>query len=345
MLLGDDAFRLCRASTERSTSNRYARLDGVSDFTPPIIVPELVDLQMQQIYELGFERVRITLSFGNFGPDLLAAVPYVRACRALGIDVLGLLSDFGFSLALAQALNDPLRRDTVIDAYVAVFTAPVEPATPQVERAGETALQVFNEPTNFLGIAPEQYVRFLLAPTFAALKERAPGIVVVSAATVGRLDGVLRARRMFEAGLEDFCDVVAHHVYDLRQLEQLGGMARKPIWVTESGVRGPGAHLAWVTERFPEISERLGDVQHIYYFDLFDPEPGAFRLIDVYENEPGSFATRVESTNLVNHFSRRVAAAAGGARHATYRELIPDIREYFPTAEDLAIFGVDGIEL
>src|SRR5262249_36049169 len=57
--------------------------------TGPAIQPELVDLQLRLLYELGFESMRITITYNRFSADFLAAIPYVRAARALGIEVLG----------------------------------------------------------------------------------------------------------------------------------------------------------------------------------------------------------------------------------------------------------------
>jgi hypothetical protein len=58
------------------------RLEPDAGLTPPLILPEVVDAQMRALYELGFEHVRLTLSFDRFGPDFVAAIPYVRAARA-----------------------------------------------------------------------------------------------------------------------------------------------------------------------------------------------------------------------------------------------------------------------
>src|SRR5262245_4045715 len=79
------------------------RLDPNAGTTPPPTEPELVELQLRAVYALGFEQLRISIPFGRFGPDFLAAIPYCRAARALGIDVIGVMTDFG-GYALAQAL-------------------------------------------------------------------------------------------------------------------------------------------------------------------------------------------------------------------------------------------------
>ena len=323
------------------------RLDPDAGLTPPLIVPELVDLQMRCVYERGFQRIRTTISFDNFGPDLLAAIPYVRAARALGIDALGILGQFGFGFELARALADDELRAEVLDVYLAIFNRPVERASAVIDRVGNFAIQVLNEPTFFIGVQPVDYVQVLLAPVFRYLDETAPELVVVSAAPVGSLNGVLRVREMLLAGLESSCDVVAYHVYNREMIPHLIGLTDKPVWVTESGVAGSENHLGWYTDVFDEIRSLIPTVEHIYYFDLFDNNPMLHRLITIGEREGGGFFAEPESVMLHEHLSARVESALMGSPTVPYRDLIPDITRYFPTEEDLELiaatsFGTEG---
>lgn len=314
------------------------RFERVPSATPPLIVPELVDLQMRALYELGFEAIRLTISFNRFGPDFLAAIPYARAARALGIDVLGVMMDFaGFDLV--QALSRRPTRVEVLDAYLAIFDGIVAPASSGVARTGSFALQVLNEPTHFLGLSPDAYVRQFLAPVYDDLKEKAPELLVVSAAEVGTLEGYLRVRTMFETGLESFCDRVAYHVYSRLVIPLFAGLAHKPVWVTESGVEGTENHLGWVRDVFPEIRRVIGGVERVFYYELFDFEPRRFRLLDIVPDPELGFRPVVESTALFDDLSRRVTKAMGGAPHAGYRDLVPDIRAYFPTPADLEVIA------
>lgn len=300
--------------------------------TSPVIIPELVDLQLEALYELGFESLRITISYSSFGPDFFAAIPYVRAARALGIEVLGVMTDFsGFDLV--QALRQRTSRDAVVNAYLALF-APVPVPAPGVTQAGRFALQVLNEPTHSLGIAPEAYVREFLTPSYDALKQRMPELTVVAAAEVGNSDGVLRLRAMLEAGLEQHCDRVACHIYDRKVIPLLSGMAGRPVWVTESGVLGPQNHLGWVTGAFDEIRGGIAGVERIFYYQLYDTQARGFRILEIVPDGAG-FRSLVESPALYDHLAQRVRDAAGSGPAASYRELIPDIRAYFPTQDDL----------
>ena len=151
------------------------RLDPNAGLGPPIIEPGIVDAQMRAVYELGFQQLRVTISFDRFGPDFLAAIPYVRAGRALGLDVVGVIGQFtGFDLV--QAISDPATRDDVLETYAGIFADPVLPVRNGVE-SGSFAAQILNEPTNFLGISPETYVREYLRPAYLHLKEDVPGLV------------------------------------------------------------------------------------------------------------------------------------------------------------------------
>jgi hypothetical protein len=310
------------------------RLDPGAGFTPPLIVPELVDAQMEVVYSLGFEQIRLTLSFDRFGPDFLAAIPYVRAARALGIDVLGVIGQFsGFDLV--QALSRPETREEVLEVYLQIFDAPVLPASPVIAMPGRFSAQVLNEPTHFLGIPPDVYVRDFLRPAFYHLKEDDPSLEVVAAAAIGSAEGIERARIMIESGLESYCDRAAFHVYSTLFLPQIRALTDKPSWITESGASETSRHLEWMTSTFDRIRSELPRVERIFWFELFDFEPGRFRLVDIRHDATGQILTVRESTAALDHLEARVVDALGGGSPLSYRELVPDIMLYFPTEEDL----------
>lgn len=104
------------------------RLDRDPNERDPVIVPELVTLQLRTAYELGFDGIRITAPGGDRA-NFFAAIPYVRAARALGIDAVVVLANFE-GLTLARALWDPKQRPGVLKLYDETFAAPPEPAAP-----------------------------------------------------------------------------------------------------------------------------------------------------------------------------------------------------------------------
>jgi hypothetical protein len=314
------------------------RLDAGAGLTPPLIVPEVVDAQIRALYELGFEQVRLTLSFDRFGPDFVAAIPYVRASRALGIDVLGVIGQFtGYDLV--QAIADPATRDEVLETYLRIFDAPMPAISPSIPSLGRFAVQILNEPTHFLGIAPEAYVRDFLRPAYYHLKEDDPAVTIVSAAAIGSAAGLLQSREMIEAGLELYCDRVAFHLYSTELLEEVAALAAKPVWVTESGSRGAASHREWMTTTFDRIRREVPTTERIYWFDLHDRGPDGFRLIDLAPRLDGSVAIVPESAGALDFLGSRVEEALADIPPIPYRELVPDITLYFPTAEDYRILG------
>jgi hypothetical protein len=315
------------------------RLDSDPAEQDPVIVPDLVALQVRAAYELGFDGLRITAPFGDRG-SFLAAIPYVRAARALGIDAVVVLADFaGFTLA--QALHDDDRRPDVLGLYSTVFAPPPEPAGPGLglggRAVGRVAFQVLNEPTHFLGVPPDVYVHEFLAPCYTALKATSPDVIVVAAAEVGNVDGPARVRAMLEAGLESVTDRVAYHIYSRAAIPLLTANVKQLVWVTESGASGTANHLPWVRDTFPEIRAQIGDVTRIFYYDLYDPDPGVYRILDI-RAETGGYRAVVESADLYGFLADKVAAAAAGRPLLAFETLVPDIRVYFPTDDDIRAY-------
>jgi hypothetical protein len=229
-------------------------------------------------------------------------------------------------------------RDEVLRTMIAILGPPPPPAGGSGFVGGH-AWQILNEPAHILGIAPDHYVQELLAPAYEDLKRLLPNTLVLAAAEIGNVGGLARLRVMQEAGIEAFCDRVAYHVYGTNLLPRLAGLSSKPAWVTESGALGTANHLAWQRDVLPEIKTRIGNVERVYYFTLYEGTAGGFRLLDLQPAPGGGVQVLAESAALVQHLRQRVAAASGGAATAAYRDLVPDVRAYFPTEEDLALIA------
>jgi hypothetical protein len=309
--------------------------------TDATIDPALVALHLASAYELGFDGIRITAPLGD-PYSLLAAIPYVRGARALGIDALVVLADFS-GLTLARALHDSRRRPDVLRMYASLFAQAPAPVLPGLGGlgpggTGRIAFQVLNEPTGFVGVPPEPYVAEILTPCFLELRAIDPRVIVVAAAEAGNRDGPPRVRAMLEAGLERVCDRIAYHVYSREVIPMLSDNVRQIVWVTESGTGGTANHLPWVRDVFPEIRARIGDVLRIFYFQLYDASPGVFRVLD-FRREGGAYARVVEDRALFDYWTGEVAAAAGGRPLIPFSTLVPDIRLYFPTDEDRALLA------
>jgi hypothetical protein len=308
--------------------------------TDETIDPALVALQLASVYELGFDGIRITAPLGDRN-SLLAAIPYARAARALGIDALVVLADFS-GLTLARALHDDRRRAGILEMYAGIFGPAPTPVRPGLGGlgpggAGRIAFQVLNEPVGFVGLPPAVYVRELLAPCLQELRRIDPGLIVVAAAEAGNKDGPPRMRAMLEAGLEAVCDRIAYHVYSRDVIPMLSDNVKQIVWVTESGARGTANHLPWVRDVFPQIRSQIGDVLRIFYFDLFDAERGGYRVLD-FERDGGGYRAIVEDGALHDYWTAQVVAGAGGRPLLPFSSLVPDVRAYFPTPADVAAF-------
>lgn len=316
------------------------RLDRDPNERDPVIVPELVALQLRAAYELGFDGIRITAPGGDRA-NFFAAIPYVRGARALGIDAVVLLSNFE-GLTLTRALWDPTRRPGVLKLYDETFAPPPEPAAPGAGGlgpggVGRIAFQILNEPALFVGVPPDVYVHEILGPCTSDLRRLNTQIIVVAAAEVGTVDGPPRMRAMLEAGLERACDRVAYHIYNRNVIPPLSFDVRRLVWITESGTTGTSGHLAWVRETFPEIRAQIGDVSRIFYYDLYDQDPGRHRLIDLQQTG-STYRAVVESTGLHAYFSQKVQEGAAGRPLLAFEKLIPDVRAYFPTPADVQAY-------
>jgi hypothetical protein len=322
------------------------RLDDDPDERDPVILPELVALQMKAVYELGFDGIRIGAGFGD-RPNFLAAIPYVRAARALGIDVVVVLASLS-GLHVPRALRDERRRAQVLRLYDSLFATPPAAAAPGAGGGGpggvgRVAFQVLNEPALFTGLPPDVYVSEILRPCFRELHALDPQVIVVSAAEVGTLDGPPRFRAMIDAGLEDCADRIGMHVYNRDVIPLLGRHVRELVWVTESGAAGPDLHLPWVRDVFPEIRSGIPDVSRIFYSDLYDRDPRRFRHIDIQPDAAGVRVVR-ESPDLLAYFAANVSRAAAGAALRPFETLIPDVRAYFPTPADVAAYDQVPLE-
>jgi hypothetical protein len=316
------------------------RLDFEFNENDPVILPALVAAQLRAVYELGFDGIRVTAGYGDRA-NFLAAIPYVRAARALGIDAVVVLSNFsGFQLA--RALWDDRTRSKVLKLYDTVLATPPLPARPGLGGlgpggVGRVAFQVLNEPALFAGVPPDVYVREILAPCFTELRRLNNQILVVSAAEVGTLEGPPRIRAMLEAGLEDVIDRIAFHIYNPDIIPMLAPHVRNLVWVTESGVAGTERHLAWVRDTFETIRTGIEDVSRIFLFALYEQAPRRFRLIDIQPDGAGYRVLR-ESADLLGFFEQNVARTAGGSPLVPFATLVPDVRAYFPTPADIALY-------
>lgn len=124
---------------------------------------------------------------------------------------------------------------------------------------------------------PENYVE-MLARAHSISKDIAPGKLVVNATTTGlvqRFPATLNYNiAMRDAGIQNFTDVYAIHYYGM-QFEKFIAGARgflqslsRPIWITESGIKGMTQQLAYVETVWPYLREQVPGIDRIYYYQF-----------------------------------------------------------------------------
>ena len=317
------------------------RLDRDQNEKVPVIVPELVALQMRTVYELGFDGIRLTVPYGDRA-NFVGAIPYVRAARALGIDAVVVLSNFsGFVVARACSTSTRARGAEALRA--AGHGAGSDRGRPNAGRAGAGGDRTDRLPgperARPLLRHPARRVRARAAGSLPRdLHELNPQIIVVAAAEVGTLDGPPRMRAMFEAGLEDVCDRVAFHIYDPAVIPALSANVKGLVWVTESGAAGTDRHLSWVRDTDEEIRRRSSPTSRASSTSTSTtPTREKYRLIDI-QLQGATYRAVAESADLYAYFAGNVAQAAAGKPLLPFEKLIPDIRTYFPTPEDVQAY-------
>jgi Glycosyl hydrolase catalytic core len=242
---------------------------------------------------LGITRVRVLIAwnsqqhpdpsqppFWGFYDDILDSLP--DNMRALLV-VTG----------LPQWMNDPANwsegdpKRTFVERWL----------TPVIRRYGSRsnveAIQVWNEPNMLvhpenttMGFVetPENYVD-LLARASNVIRERAPGKLVVSAATTSinqNFPSTLDYNRALrDAGASAFADRWGIHFYgkQIERVVQEGGVQDfvngldVPVWITESGEQGINNQLAYGEEVWPFLRDKMPSIERIYIYQFTENTP------------------------------------------------------------------------
>ena len=231
------------------------------------------DSSVRALHELGVEMVRVPLNRTATGKGRTI----VRRLTEEGFSVLGLTAGY-------EGLLAPDGGILTVGEWLAYVEDLLE-IYPEVR-----TWQILNEPQLFEGISERTYVQTYLAPSFERIKERDPGITVVSAAPVGNTDGPDRFRALVDAGVADWCDVVAIHVYTSSP-DAYAGLVARPIWVTETGSPDPGARRGFFERTVrPMFGPPLG-AERVFWFEMLDERLTGFGLIgpDGAPTETGTY--------------------------------------------------------
>ena len=209
---------------------------------------------------------------------LNAGDPVLKAVTETGVEVLGLISNEFLTLPNIEG---------EIDAIFASFP-------------GIRYFQIGNEITTIAGstMTIDQYMTVFLR-IYGHVQSRHPGrAILLTQSTLGSgLHGPTELEAMVGLGLNRVDPsrvILAVNMYDLDNASQylglLGGSLRRfRLWVTESGVRDPNLHLAWVRDSYPRLRNMLR-AERVYWFVMWGGDTGPdvnFGLI----RSPGAFPT------------------------------------------------------
>lgn len=125
----------------------------------------------------------------------------------------------------------------------------------------------------------------MLARAYSAIKDIAPGKLVVSAATTAinqnYPDTIRYNRDLRSAGIEQFVDVFAVHYYGQQYenvvrnggVQDFLGSIGRPVWLTESGQQGLDRQLEYVERTWSFLTEKIPNIERIYYYQHTEATP------------------------------------------------------------------------
>ena len=191
--------------------------------------------------------------------------PVIRDLSAAGVELLGLISnEYLFAQDIEQEIDD-------------VFAA-----FPEISH-----FQIGNEVTTILPrtgptIEIDQYMA-TFQRIYDHVQNRHSGrATLLTQSTLGSgLHGPTELEAMVDLGLNHMDPskvIIAINVYDLDNASQylglLGGPLRRfRVWVTESGVRDPNRHVAWVRDNYPRLRNLLR-AERVYWHIMWGGDTG-----------------------------------------------------------------------
>jgi hypothetical protein len=132
---------------------------------------------------------------------------------------------------------------------------------------------------------------------YAFVRQRYPQVTLVSAPTFGSATtkrnpvGPIEFERFIELGLLDMDVIIAINVYTEDALQQYAAifshhrakLARKRIWITETGIDNPSKQVGWVQNYYPKIINAFHPEMICWYALWVGDQPGGehdYGLID-----------------------------------------------------------------
>ncbi|HTP56876.1 MAG TPA: glycosyl hydrolase [Candidatus Paceibacterota bacterium] len=193
--------------------------------------------------------------------------PYLRplmdhhAVRGIRVEYVGPETEMAAQWALSNGADDVLGilPDAMLKPDTCAALQSVVGSTPSIRY-----WEIGNEVQLFITMPPQEYA-LIFAAAVSCVTEKNLDVVVIPAAPVGNMGGQDFLRSALDAGIlklanDGHVPIVALHYYSTgsafmsdmaRQVQRLP--ANTEIWVTETGVDGQSAQIAYVKDQYPRI--------------------------------------------------------------------------------------------
>ena len=250
------------------TNNNQLAIDVIHNWSPYIMIhtPGGVenayrDAVTALIRSGNLRGVRVEIDKGGMGLNN----SYVRMFNSMGIEVLGLISNY-------YLFDQNIEQD--IDQ---IFTAYPEIHYFQIGNEVTTIL-----PKSGLTMSIEKYMA-VLNRIYYYVQQRYPGrVVLLTQSTFGSgLYGPTELGKMINLGLTEMSPekiIVAMNNYDPLNAGQYAGILNGPlrsyrVWITETGISDPNLHISYVKNNYPLLRNHLR-AERIYWYALWAVDNG-----------------------------------------------------------------------
>jgi hypothetical protein len=130
--------------------------------------------------------------------------------------------------------------------------------------------EIGNEVEHFIDMSPEEYM-IIFDKIYKA--SRGLNVTLLSQAPFGNIDGSKIFKRMIDAGLDKYPDIiVALHFYafDSKAIHYFAGQVHRlplsiKVWVTEAGINQFSKHISFINQIYPDIVNSLR-AERIYWY-------------------------------------------------------------------------------
>ena len=214
-----------------------------------------------------------------------SALPYYLISASMGLRI--------FSIIHRRDLDRMGWHEAFDSIYKKYHQPGLDPRSEIFEIAGEVS-----NPDPYVNESPTTPAVYMekFKDLYAYVRRAYPDVILASAPPLGSGNGPEELEEFIKLGLLDMDIVVALNLYTEFALTQYAAvfthhsaaMARRKVWVTETGVTDPGLQIDWVKRVYPKIQNSLRPEMICYY------------VLWAGDGEGGSGATKDDSMGLLS---------------------------------------------